>query len=270
MHEIRTFVFDPHAGHASPGDAVFGIRVALLEGEPWWYASDVCTVLGVQNPTDALLRLDDDEKGTLGSTEGGPGRRIINEAGLYTLVLGSRKPEAKTFRRWITHEVLPAIRKTGGYQMPAFDIPKTFHGALALAAKLEQERASLACKVAQQADDLEALEPKAAFADRVASAQGLHSIAAAAKIFGTGQNRFFNWLRVHEFLILGTCTPFQRFIDQGLFVVRERVFTDQDGHDHIKARTFISGKGMIAIQKRMEAEREGALIRPQHMAEVEL
>lgn len=273
MHELRTFIYTHDALAAR-------IRVVSRDGEPWFVAKDACAVLDLFNVGQAIASLDEDEKEILNHGDLaalGIIKRddleitrlaLVTEGGLFALLFKSQKPEAKAFKRWVTHEVLPSIRKTGGYQ--AFGVPRTFHDALALAAKLEGERMALACTVAQQADDLALLEPKAAFADRVAAAKGDHSIAAAAKIFGTGQNRLFQWLRINEFLILGTCTPFQRYIDQGLFTVKERVFRDDDGQDHIKARTFITGKGMLAIQKRMEAERQGALIRPQHTGEVQL
>lgn len=95
------------------------IRVVTKEGQPWWVAKDVCDVLEIKNSRDALSRLDDDEKGvastdTLGGTQQ---VQVVNESGLYSLVLSSRKPEAKQFKRWITHEVIPAIRKTGTYSI---------------------------------------------------------------------------------------------------------------------------------------------------------
>lgn len=96
------------------------VRVVQIDGEPWFVAADVCKALEIGNPSDALKRLDNDEC-TLVSIEGASnGKPVngINEPGLYTLVLGSRKPEAKAFKRWVTHEVLPAIRKTGGYKAP--------------------------------------------------------------------------------------------------------------------------------------------------------
>lgn len=97
------------------------IRVIEIEGEPWFVAVDVCRALDIQNHRDALTRLDDDEKSGVVLTDphGRPQETsCVNEPGLYSLVLGSRKPEAKAFKRWITHEVLPAIRKTGSYSMP--------------------------------------------------------------------------------------------------------------------------------------------------------
>ena len=98
------------------------IRVIEQDGEPWFVAADVCRALEIGNPSDALRRLDDDEKMTLDLTDSHSGKRggaqsisVVNEPGLYSLVLGSRKPKAKAFKRWITHEVIPSIRKTGSY-----------------------------------------------------------------------------------------------------------------------------------------------------------
>jgi len=96
------------------------VRVVEVDGEPWWVAKDVCDVLGLGNPTEALRPLDEDEKSTLRISEGdgghgGPERNIISESGLYTLILRSNKAEARPFRRWVTHEVLPSLRRNGFY-----------------------------------------------------------------------------------------------------------------------------------------------------------
>jgi len=95
----------------------------MKDGEPWFVAADVCRVLEIGNPSQALARLDDDEKSSIRSTDvtpsgGNPNISIVNEPGLYALVLGSRKQEAKAFKRWITHEVIPTIRKHGAYMTP--------------------------------------------------------------------------------------------------------------------------------------------------------
>ena len=100
-------------------EVAHALRVVLRDGEPWFVAADICRALDILNPSDALSRLDDDES-TLVSNEGQPGNgpqsfRVVNQSGLYSLVLGSRKPEAKPFKRWITHEVLPSIARTGVY-----------------------------------------------------------------------------------------------------------------------------------------------------------
>lgn len=94
------------------------VRTVLRNGEPWFVAADVCRVLDHSNVSMALERLDEDERAKLNLGRQGKAN-IVNEFGLYALVLGSRKPEAKAFKRWITHEVLPSIRKTGGYQTDA-------------------------------------------------------------------------------------------------------------------------------------------------------
>jgi prophage antirepressor-like protein len=266
MMQLSTFVYERSA-----------LRAVSREGEPWFVAKDGCNILALENVGQAISSLDGDEKAILNHGElvelGIINRddlditrlALVSESGLYSLIFKSMKPEAKAFKRWITHEVLPSIRKTGGYQAQAFRVPNTLHEALSLAAGLEKERMALACKVSEQADDLAVLEPKAAFADRVGAAHGSHTIAAAAKILGTGQNRLFAWLRMHGYLIQGTCTPYQCHMDSGLFLVRERVFTDEFGHDHIKAKTYITGKGMLAIQRRLDAENSCPLLKPQHL-----
>jgi prophage antirepressor-like protein len=107
MNNIIPFEYESH-----------NVRVVTdNDGEPWWIASDVCGVLSLSNPSEAIRGLDDDEKSTLRISEGGPERNIISEPGLYSLIIRSNKPEAKKFKRWITHEVLPSIRKTGQYDV---------------------------------------------------------------------------------------------------------------------------------------------------------
>lgn len=111
MNDLKVFDFEQKS-----------VRVVMREGEPWWVAKDVCDVLEIGNPTEAIRPLDDDEKSTLRISEGdgghgGPERNIINESGLYTLIMRSNKPEAKRFRKWVTSEVLPTIRKTGSYSV---------------------------------------------------------------------------------------------------------------------------------------------------------
>lgn len=95
------------------------LRTVMVDGEPWFVAADVCRALEISNTSQAITRLDDDEKGViLNDTPGGKQEMsTVNEPGFYTLVLGSRKPEAKAFKRWVTHEVLPTLRKTGSYEI---------------------------------------------------------------------------------------------------------------------------------------------------------
>lgn len=100
------------------------VRTLVIEGDPWWVLRDVCAVLGIENSRNASRRLDDDEKGVhlVDTLRGAQKMTVVNESGLYSVILRSDKPEAKAFKRWITHEVLPAIRKTGRYENPAATI----------------------------------------------------------------------------------------------------------------------------------------------------
>ena len=246
MNQMQTFHFS-----AMPVRVVTG-----ADGEPWWIAADVCAVLDLGNPTQALTRLDEEEQSTLISNEGGPGRRIINESGLYSLVLGSRKLEAKAFKKWITSEVLPSIRKTGAYNVNPFQakIPQTFQEALRSLAAALDERDTLRTKVADQDAAISTLKPKADFADAVVRTKDLLSFREFAKILGTGQNIFVKWLRAEGYLIGKTTEPYQQFVNQGLFKVKELSFEDKNGLDRTAPKTLITGKGQRVLQQRYAAQ----------------
>lgn len=161
-------------------------RVAMIDGEPWFVAVDVCNALDIDNATQALTRLDEDER-TLISNEG---RQVnaVNEAGLYSIILGSRKPEARAFKRWVTHEVLPTIRKTGSYQAPT--------GTNLLALAVIEAQQMLEASARQVAE----LTPRAEAWDELASATGDYEVADAAKMLAragveTGRQRLFGQLR---------------------------------------------------------------------------
>lgn len=163
------------------------IRAFLLNGEPHFFAADICRALEIQNPTDALERLDPDEH-TLVSTEGIPGARnpqarAVSEPGLYALIMGSRKPEAKAFRRWVTHDVLPSIRKTGGYQ-------------LAPVSRLDLARMLLEAEEKAEAREraLEAAQPAIEFHELVAKAEGEFGITEAALEIGVKVPEFVQGL----------------------------------------------------------------------------
>ena len=133
-HDLQTFTF-------TLGEIAHAVRVVMRDGEPWFIAADVCRALDIVNSRDALSRLDDDEKGvgsidTLGGTQQ---MTVINEPGLYSLVLGSRKPEAKPFKRWVTHEVLPSIARHGAYIDPDNRMGETLGGATAGALGIERD-----------------------------------------------------------------------------------------------------------------------------------
>lgn len=178
------------------------VRVVTVDGEPWFVAVDVCAVLGLGNPRSSVALLDGEDRDVhTMDTPGGPQRvGVVNEPGLYSLVLRSRKAEARQFKRWITHEVLPSIRKTGGYQVERFEIPQTFAEALELAAKQTRELEAAAAKVAE-------LEPSARAWDTLADTGSDFSTREAAYILNrdpaisTGQNRLMNLLR--EWRVIG-------------------------------------------------------------------
>lgn len=131
----------PSLIHAAFGE--FDVRIVMVKGEPWWYAVDVCKVLDIGNASQAVSYLDDDERSTLISNEGGQQRTVnaINESGLYSLIFKSRKPEAKRFRKWVTSEVLPSIRKTGTYSLRS---PRVDQEVRRL--KIDAETAEARCK----------------------------------------------------------------------------------------------------------------------------
>ena len=178
------------------------LRAIERDGEPWFVAKDVCDALSIANSRDALARLDDDEKNTVALTDGTPGnpnKTIVNEPGLYILVLSSRKPEARAFKRWITHEVIPAIRRTGGY-MAARD-GETPEETMARAVLIAQEAiarkdASIASLEAKNA----ALSPKAGMYDACMAGERWTSVTEAARIMAqydpaVRRKDLYEWLR---------------------------------------------------------------------------
>lgn len=201
------------------------VRVIERNGEPWFVAADVCEILELTNPTESIKALDDDEKCTLRISEGGPERNIISESGLYSLVIRSNKPEAKQFKRWITHDVIPSIRKTGSYSV---SIPKTFAEALRLAADLEEER--------------QRLLPKAGQYDKFISGENLQDMNAVAKAIGWGRNKLFAELRSRK-ILMSSNRPYQDYIDRGYFSVKEKPIT-MGGQVINKTQTYVTAKGV--------------------------
>ena len=216
-------------------------------GEPWFVAKDICNALGLANTTEALRGLDDDEVSNFINSEvaqnGGRAPRIINEPGFYKLVLKSRKPEAKAFQRWVTHEVLPSIRKKGGYIAAAAD--ETPEQIMARAVLLAQDT------IARQKAQIEELKPKALFADAVAASDGTCLVGELAKMMRqngveVGQNRLFELLRKDGYLGKtgnNKNVPTQRAMEMGLFRIKETAVTHSDGHVTINRTPKVTGKG---------------------------
>lgn len=222
-------------------------------GEPWFVAKDVCDILGID--TNHLGEsLDSDEMNTLriteGNTRGNPNKTIISEPGLYRLVMKSRKPEAKEFQRWVTHEVLPQIRKTGGY-IPTTDADDDMT-ILAKAVMIGQRTMEAQKqRIAEQSEHIKALEPKARFADAVAASDGTCLIGELAKMLrqnglDIGQNRMFEILRQDGYLGKtgsNRNVPTQKAMDLGLFRIKETAITHSDGHVTVNRTAKVTGKG---------------------------
>lgn len=231
------------------------IRVVEKDGEGWLIAADVCEELDIDNVSQALTRLDDDEKNTIILNEGivgNPTKAIINEAGFYRLVLSSRKKDerVKNFQRWVTHEVLPSIRKHGAYMTGATldEIADNPDLLMKLAQKLKSERE----KRMTAEKTIEEQKPKVIFADAVESSQSSILIGELAKLISQngvpiGQNRLFAWLRDNGYLIKAKRSdynmPTQIAMDMKLFEVKERTINNPDGTIRITKTPKVTGKG---------------------------
>lgn len=233
-------------------DEFGAVRAVMLEGEPWFVAADVCRALGIGNSSDAVKRLDDDEHALVsieGLSRGNDKANIINEPGLYGLVLASRKPEAKAFKRWITHEVIPEIRKTGGYiaGQEMMDDDQLLANALMVAQRkiAERNKQLEAANAKIQAD-----APKVLFAETVEKAETCISIGTLAKILNQagldiGERRLFERLRNDKWLNSkgrNWNIPSQKSMDMGLMRVHESTISRSSGIQ-INKTPLITGKG---------------------------
>lgn len=235
------------------------IRTIQKNGEPWFVGKDVAEILGYKDTSDALKKHVDKEDKVLLKVGETPtlkssnfGMYIINESGLYSLILSSKMPKAKEFKRWVTSEVIPAIRKHGGYLTAdkieqALTDPDTI---IKLATTLKEERAAR-----QQAEaNLQAAKPKVLFADAVSASDSTILIGDLAKIlkqngYNTGQKRLFQWLRDNGYLIkrqgADYNSPTQRSMELGLFRVKETPIIHADGHVTVNKTVKVTPKAQI-------------------------
>lgn len=248
MNEIQIF------NNSQFGD----IRAINQNGEPWFVAADVCRVLEHTNVTVALDRLDDDEKAKFNLGLRGGDTGCVNEPGLYSLVLGSRKPEAKAFKRWITHEVIPTIRKHGMYATPQTleQMLNDPDSMIKVLQTLKEERT--ARLQAEETNRLNA--PKVLFADSVAQADTDILIGELAKILKqngveTGQNRLYDRLRADGFIMKNSTIPTQKGMEMGLFHVIERSITQPNGTTRVTKTTKVTGNGQIYFINRYAAKK---------------
>lgn len=235
MNEVQLFNFESHE-----------VRSLLLNNEPWFIGKDVAEALGYSKARNAIAtHIDSEDKkdapiqGTLGGVQE---MTVINESGLYSLVLSSKLPSAKKFKRWVTSEVLPALRKTGQYQV------KELSGSELMAKALIEAQSVLAAKDKQ----IEEMKPKALFADAVATSHTSILVGELAKILkqngiDMGQKRLFAWLRENGFLIKRKGTdynmPTQKAMDLGLFEIKEGSYVNGSGVNITTKTPKVTGKG---------------------------
>ena len=228
------------------------VRTVTINDEPYFVGKDVATILGYSNTRDALSHhVDDEDKGVakLDTLGGRQNQTIINESGLYSLILGSKLPTAKEFKHWVTSEVLPSIRKHGAYMTPqtiekALLNPDTIIN-LATQLKKEQEQRK------QLQEENEQMKPKALFADAVSTSNSSILIGQLAKILKQngveiGQNRLSKWMRTHGFLGKRGDSynkPTQKAMNLAVFEVKERTVNNPDGSIRVTITTKVTGKG---------------------------
>ena len=222
------------------------VRTVDVDGEAWFVLKDVCEVLHLGTTAKVAERLDDDEKGmnqihTPGGTQN---VTVVNESGLYHVILRSDKPEAAPFRRWVTNDVLPAIRKTGSYNAPQLTRSQLLATAL-IAAHEELEETD---------KQIETMKPKALFADAVSASKKSILVGELAKLLSQNginirQNRLFDWMRKNGYLIKDPKRsdynlPTQRSMEMGLFEIKETTIQHSD-HISINRTPKISGRGQV-------------------------
>lgn len=220
------------------------VRTVTINGDPWFVGKDVAAALGFTNPRDAIsTHVFDEDKGveSIDTLGGKQKMTVINESGLYALVFGSRLKSAQRFKHWVTSEVLPAIRRTGGYQMPAPQGKEL----LALAV-LEAQKT-----IEAQNTEIERMKPKAIFADAVSASTSSILIGDLAKLLrqngvDTGQKRLFEQLRNEGYLMKTGSSrnmPKQKYVENGFFQIKETVISNPDGSVRMTKTTKVTGKG---------------------------
>lgn len=232
MNDIKVF----------ENDAFGSVRTIDREGDVWFVGKDVAEILGYTNPSKALADHVDEEDKLNNESLSSLGQRggwLINESGLYSLVLSSKLPTAKQFKRWITKEVIPSIRKTGVY----FATPKTYVEALRALADAEEEKERLAL-------ENEEMKPKAEFYNDVTGSSDTIEIGEVAKVLNCriGRNKLFDFLRKEKVLMKNNI-PKQHFVDEGYFRVIETKYTKPNGDVSINLKTVVYQKGVDYIRK---------------------
>lgn len=235
------------------------VRAVSVNDEPYFVGKDVAEILGYERPTDAVRkRVDPDDRGVakMETPSGAQEMTIINESGLYSLIFSSKLPKAKEFKRWVTAEVLPAIRKTGGYVNDTAQFVESYFGQLepnqkhALTMMFDESK-RMSAQLKEQA-------PKVLFANAVETAHNSILIGDLAKIIrqngvDIGQKRLFEWLRQNGYLIKDGQSknmPTQKAMEMSLFEVKESTINNPDGSVRVTRTTKVTGKGQTYFVKK--------------------
>ena len=224
------------------------IRTVELDGEPWLVGKDVATALGYSNTRDALDRhVDPEDKNTVVNPDGNrgnPNMTIINESGLYSLVLSSKLPTARKFRRWVTSEVLPSIRRTGGY-----NLPKDYPSALRALADTEEKRLALLAENEAQRQVIADFEPVRQYVDTILHSKGSLATSQIAADYGMSARALNRILREEgiQHSVNGQWILYKKYMGQGYTDSRTIHITHTDGRPNTKMQTYWTQKGRMMI-----------------------
>jgi anti-repressor protein len=228
------------------------VRTVMKDGSPWWVLRDVCSVLEIGNSRDVMARLDSDEKGVdIIDTPGGKQEvSIINESGLYSVILVSRKPEAKKFKRWVTHEVLPSIRRHGLYATDELLANPDF--LIKALQELKAERVKnleLTTTISIQEQQIAEMKPKASYYDVVLNCKDAVSITTIAKDYGKSGRWFNEYLHSLgvQFRQGKIWLLYQKYAQHGYTTTKTHTYPGKDGTIHSKVHTYWTQKGRLFI-----------------------
>lgn len=249
-------------------DEEFGeVRTITKDGEPWFVGKDVAKALGFSNPRDAIAtHVFDEDKGvdTIDTLGGKQRMTVINESGVYALVFGSRLESAKRFKHWVTSEVLPSIRKNGGYiaGQETLSDDELMAKALLVAQNKIAERDSI---IAEKNAQIEQMKPKQIFADAVETSRTSILVGDLAKLIcqngvQIGQKRLFEWMRQNGYLMKYGASrnmPMQKYIEQGLFEIKENSIQSPDGNVRLTITPKVTGKGQVYFINKFLNESRG-------------
>lgn len=233
MNELQLFNFENNQ-----------VRTLLINDEPWFVGKDVAQILGYSNPRDALSKhVDDEDKNSVAirdGNKGNPNQTVINESGVYALVFSSKLPSAIRFKRWVTSEVLPQIRKTGSYASPQLTGEELMAKALIEANSV----------LARQSKQLEEQKPKVLFADSVIASKGSILVRELAKLikqngYDIGEKKLYRWLREKGYICKNSTEPTQMAMNLGLFEIVVRTIERGDAPPRATRTTKVTGKGQV-------------------------